>query len=446
MNTTNRKGRAFRRGEVDPQVLLVFGSVMVIIVTLAILLFSGDGGYGGKLLLVVRRNVGFWVMMTIAVVFGVYRKVTNPDHFHWHELPAQLAVSLVSLLLLSCFFFSTSANLTDTEILNGHVTGAEYYEEWTEKVTDRYCPGHGSGENRRTCGGCKTRTRRVYHAPYWEVHTTVSSLSVNAQTYRNVVNRFGNERKVNLFRSDQVSHGDGNKFETSFNPSQAERLIPASVPHDFVNYLQASESVKKIRGHQQLFPELIRPYPQVYAGHFGRLEIDRVVDAGVGLPATWKRTVDRTLEEALVELGRRKQVNVIVYAAKTADQTFAYALDQAWNKGKKNDVVVVLGLDAFPKVSFAHVMAWTKVEQFPINLRNRILELPDLRDGKALASAIVEEISKPASQGGFERSPMSDLEYLIADIELPMWAQILIVLLGGAASWGTSSFLIKNDF
>jgi hypothetical protein len=72
--------------------------------------------------------------------------------------------------------------------------------------------------------------------------------------------------------------------------------------------------------------------------------------------------------------------------------------------------------------------------------------MPNLSDGKALASAIVEEISKPASQGGFERTPMSDLEYLIADIELPMWAQILIVLLGGAASWGTSSFLIRNDF
>lgn len=446
MNHTSRKGRAFRRGEVDPQTLVVFGSVMVILVTLAILLFSGDGGYGGKLLLVVRSNVGFWVMLTVSVAFGIYRKVTNPDRFHWHELPVQLAVSLVVLLLLSCMFFSTSANLTDTEIWNGHVTGAEYYEEWTEKVTDRYCPGHGSGENRRTCGGCKTRTRRVYHAPYWDVHTTVSSLSVDAQTYRNVVNHFGNERKVDLFRSDQVSHGDGDKFETTFNPSQVERLIPASDSRSFVNYLQASESVKKIRGHGQLFPELIRPYPQVYTGRFGHLEIDRVIDAGVGLPATWKRTVDRVLEEALVQLGHRKQVNVIVYAAKTADQTFAYALDQAWNKGKKNDVIVVLGLDQFPKVSFAHVMAWTKVEQFPINLRNRILELPDLRDGKALASAIVEEISKPSSQGGFERTPMSDLEYLIADIELPMWAQILIVLLGGAASWGTSLFLIRNDF
>lgn len=444
MNHTSLKGRPYRRGEIDPQVALVFGSILVLLVAFAFLLFSGDGGYGGKLLLVVRSNIGFWVMITVAVAFGVYRKVTNPDRFHWHELPVQLAVSVVSLILLFCLFFSTSANLTDTEIWNGHVTGAEYREPWTELVKERYCPGHGSGENRRTCSGCKTRTHRVHHSPSWEVATTVSSLSVDSQVYRNVVGHFGNERKVYLHHSNQVSHGDGNKFETSFDPSRAE-VVPASSPRAFVNYLQASESVKKVRGHGQLFPELIRPYPEVYTGRFGYLEIDRVVDAGVGLPAAWKRNVDRALEEALVQLGHRKQVNVVVYAAKTADQTFAYALDQAWNKGKKNDVIVVLGLDQFPKVSFVHVMAWTKVEQFPINLRNRILDLPDLRDGKALASAIVEEISKPAAEGGFERSPMSDLEYLIADIELQWWAQCLIVLLGGAASWGTSSFLIRND-
>lgn len=421
MNRISLTGRASRRGSIDPQVVLVFAPIMVILIALAVLLFSGDGGYGGKLLLVVRSNIGFWVMMIVAVAFGLYRKVTNPDHFHWHELPMQLAVSVVSLILLSCLFFSTSANLTDTEIWNGHVTGAEYHEEWTELVKEKYCNGHGK-ENKK-CGGCKTRTYRRHHPPSWDVITTVSNLSVNSTTYRNVARYFGNEQKVDLFHSGQISHGDGDMFKVSHDPTR-HQAIPAANPRSFVNYLQASESVKKVRGHERLFPELVRPYPEVYVGPYGYIEIDRVIDAGAGLPSAWKKTVDRALDEALVTLGRRKQVNVLVYAAKTADQSFAHALEQAWAKGKKNDVIVVLGVAEFPKVSFAHVMAWTKVEAFPVNLRNRILNLPDLRDGKAVASAIVEEISKPAAEGGFERMPMSDLEYLVADIQLAWWAQI----------------------
>jgi len=74
------------------------------------------------------------------------------------------------------------------------------------------------------------------------------------------------------------------------------------------------------------------------------------------------------------------------------------------------------------------------------------MDLKDLSNSGNFVRVIVEEIEKPKSQGGYERTSMSDYEYLLADISLPWWCQILIVLLGGAASWFTSVWLVKNDW
>lgn len=408
-------------------IVLIIGSIM----------FGATGGgghfsasYFGKLFKVVWQNVGFWILLLIAVIFGLYRKITNPVEFMWRELPIQLGVSFLSLLILFSIFFTTATDLSDTEIWNGHVTLAEYYEEWTEEHTSTDEDGN-------------TTTTHTYHAPEWKLLTTAGNCDVSQEIYQTYRRQYGNETEKNLFRSSQSSIGDGDMYYVDCEVS-SKAIMPASRPHRFINYLRASDSIRKIQGGMLGFTNLLVQYPTVYNSNFGPIEVDRVIEAGVKAPTAWKNAVENLLDKELVKLGPQKEVNVLVYLVGTKDVRFAEALKEKWVHGKKNDVIVVIGTTEFPYVDWAQIISWTKVEEFKINLRNGILDLKDISHASNLVRLITEEIRKPGNKGGFVRPHMKEFEYLIGDISLPIWCQFLIVILGGTISWFTSYFLVNN--
>jgi len=396
---------------------------------------------GGKMTKVIVHNTGFWIVMFVAFVFGIIRKLTKPKKFTWLELPIQLLVSFIVIVALYAIFFSTSANLTDREIWNGYVEQAEYYEEWTELETYTEQVQTGTDSKGNATYTTVTKTRNVYHGPEWRIVTTAGNFGTRKKIYKNYLNYFGGERKKNLLRANQISIGDGDMFYIQL----PKNSLPASQEHSYVNYLKASNSVRKVSGFISTYKDFLLPYPRLYARQFGEIEIDRVLNVGVNLSKGWSDVVDKKLDLALTYLGAQKQANILVYLMNTADQQAVYALEEFWVKGKKNDIIIVIGSTNFPKINFVHIMAWTKIEEFKIELRNKLLNLGTLSDGNAVAQAIINQVAKAPENGGFERMPMADLEYLIAEIELPLWCQILIVLIGGFASWITSFFLIRND-
>ncbi|MFC1598823.1 hypothetical protein ACFL2U_02340 [Patescibacteria group bacterium] len=394
---------------------------------------------GGKMTTVITHNMGYWIVMLIAVVFGVFRKLTNPKEFTWLELPIQLIGTFVVITALFFAGFTTSTDLVDTEIWNGQVSRAEFYEEWTEECTETYCCAE---DDKGNCTSTCTRTYNVHHPPEWKLLTSIGEIDVSRNIYNNYVQHWQNQREKDLSRLNQVSIGDGDMYYVTLH---SNLTVPATKEKHYVNYLRASDSIRKISGSISGHQNLIRSYPRVHSSQFGPIEVNRVVLAGVNPPPKWVNTLDRQLDLALVHLGSSKQVNILVYLVNTADQGFSYALEEQWVRGKKNDVIVIIGTTSFPKTDFCYVMAWTKVEEFKIVLRDRIMEIPDISDPQKLAQTITSQISKGPQNGGFDRMPMADLEYLIADIKLPWWCQVLIVLIGGAACWLISWGLIKKD-
>jgi len=416
---------------------------MIGIVLLAIAIVTGAIAYaahaGGKMTTVITHNMGYWIVLLIALVFGFFRKLTNPQEFTWLELPIQLLVSFVVITALFAMFFTTSTELVDTEIWNGQVTRAEYYEEWTEERTEEYCCGHDKDGN---CTSTCTRTYTVHHPPEWILLSTVGKIDVNKHVYNSYVQHWKNQKKKDLYNPGQISIGDGDMYYVTLH---SNLTVPAAREKHYVNYLRASDSIKKIEGSLSGYQQFLKPYPRVHSGHLGPIEINRVIKAGVNPPTHWVNELDRQLDFALVQLGSGKQVNILVYLVKTSDQGFAYALEQQWVRGKKNDVIVIIGSTSFPKADFCHIMAWTEVEEFKIVLRDRIMETADISDPQKLAQIIISQIKRGPQNGGFERMPMAELEYLVADIKLPWWCQVFIVLISGAASWGTSWYLIRKS-
>jgi hypothetical protein len=392
---------------------------------------------GGKLAKIIYYNPGFWVAIVLSFFFGLYRKLTNPYDFTWRELPIHLVVSFISIVLLFSLFFVTSTDIWDKEIRNGYVQGAEYWEAWTERTS---C-------NHKDKKGRQLHSHHTeYHSPQWILKTVnIDDLRVSSSVYNNYVNRWSNNTYKHIFRPSQISFGDGNMYYTTYN-HDVSKYVPASEEYSFVNYLQAShETLKRRFSSVDLFAEYKKPYPRVYAAGLGPIEVDRIVLAGAPLPPDYAIKLDRELDVALATLGAKKQVNVLLYFTGGSDVGAGLALEEHWIKGKKNDVIVFVGAKNFPKVDWVHVSAWTENEEFKINLRNKILGLKkeEFSNPNIVARTILDQIDLP-SPTGFQRMPMEKLEYLIGDIRLPLWSQILIVVLAGLANWFCSAWLIRE--
>lgn len=388
-----------------------------------------------KMYVVVTYNPGFQLIVISSMVFGLYRKFTKPEEFTWVELPIQLLTSIVGMFVIYSALFYTTTNLSDTEIWNGYGVKIEYLEEWTEEVTWEECDDDGN---------CTQHSRNDYHPPEWNIYNNNSEIfSINKTIYNEYVKYFNNEKKENLFRMGQVSFGDGDKFYVTHKPGM--KPIWTAKNHTFINLLAASSSIKLRKGGTQEFKNLLLPYPTIHSGQFGPIEVDRVLDAGVNIPKEWKREVDRSLDEALAFLGKRKQVNILVYMVNTDDQSFLHALEEEWIHGKKNDVIVIIGTTNFPNIDWVSVMAWTDVEEFKIELGQNILKLKDLSNTNDLTKMIIHQVSLPAERGGFKRKPMEELEYLAYDIQLPFYANIFIILFGLMYSFGINFVLINNN-
>lgn len=414
-----------------------------LVITLAIVAMYLLVNVAGKLALIISYNYVFWALLGIGAVISLYRKFKNPDDFTWGEFVINMVICVVATFFVFLLCYSTAADIDDQEIWNGYVTKASYYEGWTERVYYQECASRDKNGN---CTAYVTRSYDQYHPPYWQAETSIPGFifRISRAQYRKYVGLWGHEQEKNLMRGSQVSIGDGDQYYVTHHGGR-ETLIPASEMRNYVNYLRGSDSIRKTRGSAEQYKDLLLDYPTVRGGPWGPVEVDRVLDAGVNLPKDWVRAVDRELDLALATLGATKEVNILIYVVKTGDEAFAYGLKDHWVEGKKNDVIVVIGTTNFPTIDWVHVIAWTKVEEFKVGLRNDLQDMGSMANAGALSGKIIEWVGKDPNAGGFARMPMSELEYLIADISLPWWAQGIIFVVVGGIIWGTTQFFIRQE-
>lgn len=425
------------RQKLSPSQMVGIAVAAVILVPLFTII--SEPGVIKKLYVIVTHNAAFWVVLFIALIFGFYRKITNPFKFTWLEFPVQVLASIAGIFILYSVFFFTTSDIADREVWNSYITKSEYYEEWTEEVEYEDCDSEGKN--------CVTKTREVYHPPEWYIYSNIGEQqSINRSIYKTYVREFGNEDKKLLFRANQVSIGDGNMYKTEFK-STYDKRITSAIEHDYINYVKGTETLHKRSGGNTVgFEKVLLNYPSTFSNSFGKINLNRVLVAGgLNVDSDWLQKVDRSLDLVLSDLGSKKQVNILIYLVKSSDQSFIHALEEHWINGKKNDVIVVVGMNEYPKVEWVSIMAWTKVEEFKIELRDNIVSMGDISDSKKFVDTIVNQVSKPGDKGGYVRMPMSDLEYLVSDITIPWWASILVILFSALLSWATSWALINNE-
>jgi len=302
----------------------------------------------------------------------------------------------------------------DVEVLNGTVTGKKQERvscEHSYRCHPYKCNPHNC--NRRKCGGtaknpsyCYDRCydtcyETCYDHPYdfdWDVYTSLGQFEIS---------RIDRQGTITPPRWGATKVGE-----------------PVARTHSYENYVKASpDSVFRHQGLTEKYQDVLPAYPdQVY----DYWHLKRLVQVGVALPDAdeW----NRQLEKINGEVGPKKQVNLIVVVSHKP-RDFFYALEEFWVGAKKNDAVLVLGLDQTNQIVWAEVMAWTVRKNFEVELEAAVQGLPLEREPilGLFRSHVIQN---------YQRKPMKDFEYLAASVVPTTTQWVVSVIIGLAISIG----------
>ena len=344
------------------------------------------------------------ILMGLTGLFTSKGRVTLKEFF-----VMELAVALVLAVGIGISFYTATG---DVELWNGRVA---------KKVKELVSCEHSYSCNcRPSCSGsgkdevCTTVCDTCYeHSNDWDWNL-----------YTN------NNETVTIKRIDRRGSQEPPRW------TQAQVMDPTALQHRFTNYVKASpDTILRRRGVLKQFQNLVPAYPVgVYDYHYA----DRFVS--VGVPEPNARDWNRLLQELNADLGPSKEVNIILVAVKTEDPVYQYALEEAWIGGKKNDLIVLLGVTDYPKISWVRVSSWSKSEDLKVELRDAVQEIGTMADRGKLAETIRGLVVKK-----FIRRHMSEFKYLAAGLQPGTTVTIVLFIVGLLVQIGLLVYFYRED-
>lgn len=399
---------SFRRSELETRWKILGFFSLLILLLWGYLISSGEFG---KLWTILTANLHIFIALALVNAFGLYWWKKHRE-FSNRELGFYAAYSLfvVTPVLMAGYMFLT--DMGAREIWNGYAEKSEYTERYYTTSTDD-----------------EGNTTYTWHGPYYQVYSTAGVVDLTEGEYLQYVQLWGGSRRVTS-RINLLADGPGlPEIYTITWDGRQETKTPVSVSRPYMDYRRGS-STAITRGSTAGFEELLPDYPGFASTALGDIDFQRVVYAGpVALDGNFAGAVDRRLDLALMEVGAKREVNVIVVVAATDRIKFFNALYEHWQGAAKNDVVVVVG---YPdgKLSWCRVLALSASSEFATRLASRIHELGTL-EGKSdeLVDTIISQIDAPGG-AGYQRISMDEMAHLASSIEFAWWAQALVILLG----------------
>lgn len=336
-----------------------------------------------------------WLLLLVPLVWPWIAKYIWPHHISWAELG--LNIGIVSAAVAIVYYCGMFGQVGDTEIWNGRILSKKRtHGQYTESYSCN-CVTTCTGGKHSTCTTICQTCYREHYTVNWAAKTTAG---------RDITFKHLDSTSSSVYKSkDPVAY------------LRAKVDDPVALEHKYVNYVKAvPESLfhdNQVAGFEEHIPQ----YPRVHDFY----QVDRVINIGSTIPAEARKDLDLALDLALRDLGPKKQVNIFAILTEIDDASFRYAVEEAWLGGKKNDVVVFIGLDG-DAVTWVDVMTWahnTGNELFHVTLRDKIREMGTF-DSATVAGHIVDTVVSK-----YDRPHMKDFEYLSKEIEPPSWVIIL---------------------
>lgn len=329
-------------------------------------------------------------------------KIIFPHKITWTEWFVSAAVCCV--FAVAGYFVVTSHMMRDVEILNGQVTGKDrIHDSYRESYS---CNCRTDRDGNRTCDTCY----RTIYTVEWICKTNIRTVRVDyAESESKSV-----YKKPDPKRYEVVQVGE-----------------PVALENSYTNYIKAAPSSLFNKAVDETYTKHVPNYPKVYDLY----RVNRILN--VGEVAIDSKTWNDRLSEVLKTVGPQKQANIIIVLVQGHGQEFASALEAAWLGGKKNDVIVVIGVSD-QQIVWSSVISWTDNELFKVQLRDEVYAQ------KTLDISIIDIIAKHTLQS-FVRKPMEDFEYLKDNIEMGPWTFAILFFFAIVISIGLSYFFYRKD-
>jgi hypothetical protein len=333
----------------------------------------------------------FLVLLVIPLLIAVGGFLFSKGLVTRKELGLQVGVQVV-VAAVSAVIVHYS-NVHDTEVWNGYVASKSREQVSCEHSYDCNCHSCRC-DKKGNCDRCCDTCYEHLHDYDWDVYSS------NAETIS--INRVDRQGVDEPPRFTRVAIGE-----------------PTTVEHGYTNYIKAAPgTLFRHQGLVEKFKNSIPTYPEV----FDYYRLNRLILVG-GVQVADSGAWNDGLAKLNAEVGRPKQANVLVVLARNQPQEYFYALEEAWIGAKKNDIVLVIGVDDSLAPQWATVMCWTTQEIFKVKLRDDVMSLPTLN-----ADNVVAALKKDVVES-YVRKPMADFQYLEASITpTPLqWSLSLII-------------------
>jgi hypothetical protein len=312
------------------------------------------------------------------------------------------AILVSFMLVFAIYSLGTAGMLADTETLNGKVVKKESDKVHCRHSYDcncrnvRSCSGSGKNSSCSTTRVCDTCYEHSFDVD-WNVFASIGSYSIDT------IDRQGLREP----------------------PRWTQTLIgePVAIQRSYRNPIKASpQSIFNSAAHTLVeFKGKLPPHP---GGIYDYWHTNRLVLNGVALDGNEQKKWNDGIAEILKDIGITKQVNLVVVMTNSSNSLWANALQTEWIGGKKNEVVLVMGVKNYPEIEWVHVFSWSETDLFNVKLRDAVKDL------KMVDRDIVLRISYENIMAHFKRKSMKNYDYLESEIEPESWFFILAIILG----------------
>lgn len=320
------------------------------------------------------------------VIAFVAKKYFNAD-ITWLEMIFQIVASfvIIAALIAGAKYY----NMSDFHYLNGEVLKKNRDHGFYIETYSCNCRTVSNGNSSTTT--CDTCTRNHYTVDWW-LDTTVGRINIDS---------------VDSTFSSVYDEPDPNAYKKAYIGE------PCSVSKMYLNYVKAApNSLFHKHKYDDSYTAIIPDYPTIYGiYHVNRVRIAGKINGKIDT-SMW----DKLLSEKLKKLGPKKQVNIVIVVTSAASQDFRYALEDAWLGGKKNDVIVILGVPDYPEIAWTDTITFggnIGNELMTVEMRDTIMDIGTIED----PAKIVNSIGKVVDER-FDRIPMEKFEYLLSEVEL----------------------------
>lgn len=353
-----------------------------------------------------------WWFILIPFLWVATTKIIWHNKVSWKECALHLGTVVPITALI--FAISHYSAIGDSLILHGYITEKvrdndshlESYDCRCRTVTS------GSGNNKTTSTVCDTCWRRIYTVD-WYLKSTLGNISIDGVSSRS---------KSVWDTPDPVAYTNAYVGEH------------CSETQYFKNYVKASPNSLFNKGNYVVNNTTpVPPYPKVHSIY----KVDNILKVGVNLDTT---DLENSLSDKLKVLGAKKQANIILILTNTKDKNYRYAVEKEWLGGKKNDIVVILGLDG-------ENIIWVDGFTFGLSQGNHLMltQMFDELRGKDVKLDNVVEIVTQHVDKNFVRKQMKDFEYLARELQPSLSLLIFVSVLQLIANIGITIWSIKNE-